>query len=437
MKLSLGAEKIRAIRKPLTRANARFTKDYPGASSARQPIHTVYGGAQIFAHDTARKLGETALRTLSGHAPNARALSDALGYSPGKEDGPLWERVYARMIEKIRAEPVEDFRIDFEDGYGVRPGAEEDGHAESTALELVRGMKEHTLPPFIGIRVKPFNEENIVRSLRTLDIFVTTVLKNSGGKLPSGFVITIPKVTHVEQCTALEKALTALESKNKLRKGSLKLELMVEMPQSVLGQDGRSPLRAFVDACKGRCTGAHFGTYDYTAGCSITAAHQSMANPVCDFAKHVMQVSLAGTPVFLSDGATNVMPVGETATVHRAWRLSYRHIRHSLETGFYQGWDLHPAQLPIRYAATYFFFLESLESASARLQGFVEKAAKATLLGEVFDDAATGQGLLNYFLRGISCGAISENEALATGLTLEELRSRSFAAILKKRGVVS
>src|SRR5262249_23574603 len=160
----------------------------------------------------------------------------------------------------------------------------------------------------------------------------------------------------------------------------LKLELMVEMPQSILGLDGRSPLRAFVDACKGRCTGAHFGTYDYTAGCSITAAHQSMANPVCGFAKHVMQVSLAATPVFLSDGATNVMPVGDTATVHRAWQLSYRHIRHSLETGYYQGWDLHPAQLPVRYAATYFFFLESLESASQRLRAFVEKAAKATLL---------------------------------------------------------
>jgi hypothetical protein len=179
--------------------------------------------------------------------------------------------------------------------------------------------------------------------------------------------------------------------------------------------------------------GAHFGTYDYTAGCGITAAHQTMANPVCDFAKHMMQVSLAGTPILLSDGATNIMPVGTPDVVHRAWRLSYSHIRHSLETGYYQGWDLHPAQLPVRYAAVYAFFLEGLEPASQRLKAFVEKAAKATLLGDVFDDAATGQGLLNFFLRGIACGAITEDEARATGLTLDEIRGRSFLKILDGR----
>lgn len=145
---------------------------------------------------------------------------------------------------------------------------------------------------------------------------------------------------------------------------------MLETPQSVIGFDGVSPLRSFVAATKGRCRGVHFGTYDYTAGCNITATYQAMDNPVCDFAKHVMQVTLAGTPVMLSDGATNVMPVpphrGENLSasqisenresVYRVWRLSYGHIRHSLETGYYQGWDLHPAQLPIRYAAVYAFF---------------------------------------------------------------------------------
>lgn len=433
MKLSLGAEKVRRVLKPLTRANAKFVRAYPGASSDRQPIHTVYGGAQIFSAGTARKLGDTALKTLAAHAPDAASLARALGFSIE----PLWERVYERITEKLKREPVEDFRIDFEDGYGVRPGAEEDGHAESAAIELARGMREKSLPPFIGIRVKPFNEENVTRGLRTLDLFVSALLKASDGKLPPGFVVTIPKVTHVEQCSALELALTALEKKTRLRARSLRVEIMVETPQSILSSDGRSPLRSFVDALKGRCTGAHFGTYDYTAGCGITASEQSMANPVCDFAKHVMQVSLAGTSVFLSDGATNVMPVGDSDTVHRAWRLSYTNIRHSLSTGYYQGWDLHPAQLPVRYAATYSFFLESLKSASQRLESFVEKAAKATLQGDVFDDAATGQGLLNHFLRGISCGAISESEALASGLTIEEIRGRSFAVILKNRGVVS
>jgi hypothetical protein len=176
-----------------------------------------------------------------------------------------------------------------------------------------------------------------------------------------------------------------------------------------------------------------------------------MMHPACDFAKHMMQVSFAGTGIWLSDGATNIMPVGphraaagipltqdqmeeNRAVIHRSWKLHYDHIQHSLIGGFYQGWDLHPAQLPTRYAAVYAFFLESLDAASERLRNFVEKAAKATLVGDVFDDAATGQGLLNYFLRAINCGAITKDEALRlSGLTLEELQSGSFVKILKSR----
>jgi hypothetical protein len=119
--------------------------------------------------------------------------------------------------------------------------------------------------------------------------------------------------------------------------------------------------------------------------------------------------------------------------VHRVWQLSYRHIRHSLERAWYQGWDLHPGQLPVRYAAVYAFFLEGLDAASRRLKAFMEKAAQATLVGDVFDDAATGQGLLNFFLRGLNCGALNQDEVLASGLTLEELRSRSFRAIVESR----
>jgi hypothetical protein len=225
---------------------------------------------------------------------------------------------------------------------------------------------------------------------------------------------------------------------------------MIETTQSILTAKGESTIPLLVDAGRGRIVAAHFGTYDYTASCSITAAYQGMTHPACDFAKQVMQVALAGTGVWMSDGATNIMPVGPhkadpgTAlstqqavenrnAVHAAWRLHAEHIRHSLVGGFYQGWDLHPAQLPTRYASVYSFFLESLPAASERLKNFVEKAAQATLVGDVFDDAATGQGLLNFFLRGINCGAIKEEEALATGLTLDEIRGRSFAAIMKKR----
>src|SRR6202035_1458424 len=104
--------------------------------------------------------------------------------------------------------------------------------------------------------------------------------------------------------------------------------------------------------------------------------------------------------------------------------------RHSLVNGFYQGWDLHPGQLPSRYGTVYAFFLRSLPATSERLKNFISKAAQATLHGDTFDDAATGQGLLNFFLRGVNCGALTEQEALATGLTIDELRSRSFLKIL-------
>jgi citrate lyase beta subunit len=349
------------------------------------------------------------------------------------------------VTDKLRKEPVEDFRIDFEDGYGHRPDEEEDGHARSAAEELAAGMTAGTLPPFTGIRIKSLSSELHRRSLRTLDLFVTTAVEKSG-HLPTGFAVTLPKIQDVDQVLVLGEALAEIE--HELGIDPIPIELMVETPQTVIDRDGTAGVRKFVDAGKGRVRGAHFGTYDYTASLTITAAHQTMTHPACDFARHALQVSLAGTGVWISDGATNVMPVpphrgeGLTAdqlednrqTVHDAMRLHYDHIRHSLTHAYYQGWDLHPAQFPTRYAAVYAFFLEGLDQAGDRLSNFVESAAKATLVGEVFDDAATGQGLLNFFLRAINCGAIDETEATSrTGLTLDEIRTRSFLAILERR----
>jgi citrate lyase beta subunit len=478
MKTTLTQESTREINERLHASNADFAKRYPGETLRRQPVHTVYGGAHLFKSDTTQRLGTLALRALETYAPNfavfARALelpgSDELPPSVEDDsavraaienDGDAFRReqkgvwlahtVYARVNEKLRREAVEDFRIDFEDGYGNRPDAEEDGHAAQAAREVATGMTASTISPFIGIRIKPFTEELHARSMRTLDIFVSTLLEESGGRLPSNFVVTLPKVTVPEQVTALVDLFDILERSNGLAPDSLKMELMVETTQSIINQRGRSNLPLLLEAARGRCTAAHFGTYDYTASCQITAAHQHMMHPACDFARQMMQVAFGGTGVWLSDGATNIMPVpahrapaGGTLTeeqaeenrrsVQRAWRLHYEHIQHSLTNAFYQGWDLHPAQLPTRYAAVYTFFLESLEPASERLSNFVEKAARATLVGDVFDDAATGQGLLNYFLRAINCGAVSEEEAIRlTGLTTDELRSGSFVKILKNR----
>jgi len=419
-------------------ANLAFNRLYPGDSGRRQPVHTVYGGAHLFKSDTASRLGALALRALEEYAPEPADLIEVADLSQE-----LAPKIHERVIEKLRREPVEDFRADFEDGYGNRPDEEEDGHAQAAAREMAAGMAAGTLPPFIGIRIKPFTEELRERSFRTLELFLKTL-----GPLPDNFVVTLPKVTIPEQVAALADLFDLLEPELGLPSGTLRLEIMVETAQSILDAQGHSPLPRLVNAARGRCVAAHFGTYDYTASCSITAAHQSMDHPACDFAKHMMQVAFAGTGIQISDGATNVLPVpphrGEELTaeqieenravVHDAWWLHSQHIRHSLVNAFYQGWDLHPAQLVTRYATVFAFFLEGLDAASDRLSNFVQKAAQATLVGDVFDDAATGQGLLNYFLRAVNCGALSEEEALErSGLTLEELRGRSFVKILANR----
>ncbi|KAB2888356.1 MAG: phosphoenolpyruvate kinase [Kofleriaceae bacterium] len=414
---------------------------YVGDSGARQPVHTVYGGAHLFTADTARKLGELALRSLETYAPDAGTFADIVGAK-----AELAQIVYDRVRAKLAREAVEDFRIDFEDGYGNRTDEEEDGHAAAAAREVAKGLDDGSLPPFIGIRIKPFSRELAARSIRTLDIFVSELCSATEGRLPPNFVVTLPKITSTADVDTLVWVFGELEEKLDLDPGSLQLEIMVETTHCILDPRGRSMLPRLLDAASGRMVGAHFGTYDYTANCDITAAHQRMGHPACDFAKHMMKVAFAQTGVALSDGATNIMPVAPhkgTLTdeqkkanqdaVFAAWRLHASDVRHSLVNGFYQGWDLHPAQLPTRYGAVYGFFLEGLAAASHRLKNFVEKAAQATLVGDVFDDAATGQGLLNYFLRGISCGAVREDEALATGLSLEEIRGRSFVKILDGR----
>lgn len=442
--LSLTQDDLQPIVARLAAENRAFMEVYPGESDRRQAVHTVYGGAHLFRADSTLKLGEVALRSLREFAPDAAELTRILGE---KWQPAFAEKLYSRIVGKLEHEPVEDFRLDFEDGYGNRVDSEEDGHAAEGARQVAAGLAAGTLPPFIGIRIKPFNEDLRDRSIRTLDIFLTTLVAETGGKLPSGFVVTLPKVQLASQVTAAAELLTLLETKLGLPVGTIPIEPMIETLQAIIDRHGRCPLLEIVRAAEGRCRSVHFGVYDYTASSGITAAYQAMGHPACDFARSHMLVSLAGTGVHLSDGATNILPVAphrgdsltreqiaeNAAAVHGAWKMGYDDNLHSLVNGIYQGWDLHPAQFVARYAAVYSFFLQGLDSASGRLKAFVEKAALASLFGDVFDDAATGQGLLNFFLRGIACGAITEAEALETGLTLEEIRSRSFYKILTGR----
>jgi citrate lyase beta subunit len=386
----------------------------------RQPVHVVYGGAHLFKSDTPRRLGKLAERALADYAPEAAALAQAVGIR-----GDLAATVYERVVEKLRREPVEDYRIDFEDGFGIRSDADEDAAADAAAAQLAKGLEEGTLPPFIGIRVKSFADGSKARARRTLHRFL-----QAAGKLPEEFVVTLPKISAPQQVSEFMDALVPYPD--------VGVELMVETSLTL------TRLAELVELTGGRCVGAHFGPYDYTSSLGITSHNQHLLHPACQFARSTMLLTLAGSGLALSDGPTNILPVPphrggmgvelsesqkdeNRAVVHRAWKLQYQHVREALYNGFYQGWDLHPAQLPIRYAAVYAFFLEGLDAASDRLRNFIARAAQATMVGDVFDDAATGRGLLKYFLRAVSCGAVPENDIPAlTGLTLEQLRSARF-----------
>ena len=381
----------------LRQADEALERGFPGDRSGRQPVHTVYVPADRFTARTATRYGELALEALDQHGDLFHELVDG--------DADLVDRVRA----KLASEPVEDVRIDFEDGYGARADAEEDDAARAAAADLRQAVDSGRGAPFHGIRFKCLERATRTRGIRTLSLFVETLA--AGGSLPEGFVVTLPKVTSVDQVEAMVLVAEELEAALGLAKGSLVFEIQVETPQSVLGPDGTALVARMIHAADGRCVGLHYGTYDYSASCGIAAAYQSMEHPAADHAKAVMQAAAAGTGVRLSDGSTNVLPVGGADAMRTAWALHLRLVRRSLERGFYQGWDLHPAQLPTRYAATFAFYRDGLAAAAERLRNYEQRTDSAIL-----DEPATAWALAVFVLRGHDCGAISDEEVAAIGL---------------------
>jgi citrate lyase beta subunit len=370
----------------LAAADAALEAGYPGERPGRQPVHTVYVPADRYAPDLVPAYGEAALRAIDAHA-------DAFASIVGDDD------LVARVRAKLAAEPVEDLRIDFEDGYVGKTDADEDADVVRCATALAQTQRAGAAAPFGGIRIKCFEAPTRARAVRTLTSYVATLVE-AGGSL-DGWVVTLPKVTSVDQVEAMVHVCSVLE-----REGlDLRFEVQVETPQSILGPDGTALVARMVHAGGARLTGLHYGTYDYSAFTGIAAAHQSLEHPVADHAKLVMQAAAAGTGVRLSDGSTNVLPVGDADAVVDAWRNHHRLVRRSLEHGYYQGWDLHPAQLPTRYAATYAFYREGLDSALDRLQAYVGHVE-----GAIADEPATARALGRYVLRGLDCGAVDEAE---------------------------
>jgi len=401
----------------LADADLELASRYPGEAGTRQPVHTVYVPGDRFAADTARQWGDHALRLLEEHAPTAVDLASATGGDPG-----LVADVYDRVRAKLVREPVEDLRVDFEDGYGLRPDDEEDAAACAASGALAVAAQEADGPRWLGIRFKSFEAPTRRRGLRTLEIVLAGVL--DAGSLPEGFVLTLPKVTSVAQVAAMTEVCARLEQAYGLPDGRLGFEIQIETAQSVLDAGGTAAPARMITAARGRCTGLHYGTYDYSAGLGISAAYQSLEHPAADFAKAVMQLAAAGTAVRVSDGSTNVLPTGSPDAVRAAWQLHARLVRRSLERGYYQGWDMHPGHLPTRYLATYGFFREALAPAAARLRTYLGRAE-----GGIMDEPATAQALAVTVLRGVHCGAIDPAEAQqATGVppaTLEALARRT------------
>ncbi|BAJ31057.1 MULTISPECIES: aldolase [Kitasatospora] len=394
----------------LAPVDAELTRRYPGERGARQPVHTVYVPADAFGADTVREWGARALAAFDEHAGTPGRLAEALGVA----DDALLADVHARVRAKLEREPVEDLRIDFEDGYGPRPDAEEDAEAVRAARLVAAAVADGSAPPYVGIRIKCLEAPVRARGIRTLQLFLATLLAEGGpeGGLPDGLVLTLPKVTHPAQVTALVRLLADFERRSGLPAGRIGFEIQIETTQAILGPDGRATVALLIGAAEGRATGLHYGTFDYSAACGVSAAHQSMDHPAADHAKAVMQAAAAGTGVRLSDGSTNVVPAGTAEQVHAAWRLHHGLVRRSLARAYYQGWDMHPAHLPTRYAAVYAFYREGLAAACARLAAYVAKAG-----GDVMDEPATARALSGYVLRGLDCGAVDLAEVTErTGL---------------------
>ncbi len=383
----LPEEDYRSLDAALHDLDKAHRADYPGDATGRQPVHTVYVPADRLTPTLVPDWGAAALDALDTHG--------LLPFPPS---------IVERVTAKLRREPVEDLRVDFEDGYGVRPDAVEDVAAFSAGA-LVR---EATLP-FFGLRCKSLEPATGRRAARTLDLFLETL-----GPPPPGFVITLPKVTSAAQVAAMVRLCAGLERAHELPEARLRFEVQIETPQAILGPDGTATVAALIRAAEGRCTGLHYGTYDYSAACGVAAAYQSLEHPAADHAKAVMQVAAAGTGVRLSDGSTNVLPVGDTAAVRAAWDLHARLVRRSLERGFYQGWDLHPAHLPTRYAATYAFFRDGLSVAVDRLGAYLDRRSAGIL-----DEPATARALAGFLLRGLDCGAVDADEVGFERATLE------------------
>jgi len=378
-------------------ADAAVRRDWPGAPSGRQPVQVLYLPADRVTATTVSDVGAEAARLLDEHAPAAATVAEVFAGRPE-----LAAAVRSQVAAKLAGEPLEDLRVDFEDGYGDRGDDVEDRDAAAAAAALAAAASAGALPPFVGLRVKPFCDGAAPRSVATLDRFLGAYLERAES-LPASLVITFPKVVAAAHVAAFAEVLAALEDAHGLASGRLGFEAQIETTQSLLGADGRIVLRDLRAAAAGRLRGAHVGVYDYTAAIGLPPAEQRLAAPALDLVRQLLQATFAGTEVRLADGSSNAVPADDsTAEVHRVWRRHAADVRHSLRAGYVQGWDLHPSHLVSRYATVFAFLLDGIDDVLERLARWHRGDT-----GGVLDEPATVRALRAQVQRAVDCGALT------------------------------
>lgn len=415
-------------------AHESITKSDPGKKRhARtppgQPVHTYYLPAQDLEERAVPRIGAAARGLLERYGGDPASLAEAIDMSPQEV-----QSVYVRLEDRLGRRPIEDLRIDFEDGYGQHPDEAEDAIAAEVGELLGRAGTAGELPDSVGIRIKALTPELSERGLRTLDLVLTAALKT--GVSPSDFVVTLPKVESATQSRVLHEFLTQLESALGIDNGTVATEIMIESSPGLIDADGNVTVRALAEAAGARLRAVHFGVYDYTTSIGISANHQSLIHESADFARNIMQVELAGTGIWMSDGGTNVVPQGDhpeegikkeqleenRRKVHDGWRTHFRHVTHSLTHGIYQGWDVHAGQLITRYAANFLFYDRGLPEAVSRLSRYLGNQGD----GGVVDEPATASSLLSFVNRAVACGAAEATDiAPRLGIEAELLDGRA------------
>ncbi|MFN8611387.1 MAG: aldolase/citrate lyase family protein [Vulcanimicrobiota bacterium] len=345
-----------------------------------QPAYVLYGGAHLFSADTHDKMLNLARRWLKEY--------------------PWLGDTAKKRVEKRLFQPLDDIRIDFEDGYGRRSDEEEDAHATQVRLALPQVHE----PRRCGIRVKPITRRFAQRAVRTLETALQDLTV-----WPRGFCVTLPKLEHPAQVRFIIQELERIEN----GRPPLPLELMIESPT------GLRRVADLVQVAGKRARGVHFGPFDFLASCGI--GQGDLLHPVNRAARAQLLISLSGSGVELADGPTTQLPLpphkhptGAQLTenqkaVRLAWEFHRDQVLATRQQGYFQSWLLHPAQL-VSHAAALIQELETaLPGALERLIAYWKGLGQARASGGDFDDRATARQWTGVVIRGLELGLIEEN----------------------------